>query len=139
MAALLGLAEPGGVVLMVGQHAALAPMLASIISDTQFLCLNGMRSDDGLDDARISRLLASQRLPVSAGSCRAAVVDLAHATSEFLSESTRVLRGGGRLVIPAEAAMPESVVELARDSTFIVAERTATPGPLIPLHSARRK
>lgn len=139
MAALLGLAEPGGIVLMVGEHAALAPTLAPLIPETQFLCINGVRPEHAADEARISQLLASQPLPLSAGSCRAAVVDPVHATPAFLAEAVRVLRGQGRLVTPASATPPEGVVELARDASFAVAERTMPSGPLVPLQGSRRK
>lgn len=139
MAALLGLAEPGGIAVLVGEHTALAPTLAAVIPETQFLCINAAHAEYGAADARISQLLASEPLPVSAGSCRGVAVDAAHASPAFLDAAIRVLRGKGRLVVPATATLPDGVVELARDSSFVVAERAAPSGPLVALQGARRK
>ena len=139
MAAMLGLADPGGIVLLVGEHAAHASSLAALVPESQFLCINAARSEHPADDARISYLQAAERLPLASGSCRAAVIDSAHATSAFVVDAIRVVKGQGRLVVPPGTTLPEDVVVLARDSSSIVGERASASGALVPLQSARRK
>lgn len=137
LAALLGLAEPGGIVLLLGQHAELTPDLALMVGETQIVVINAPVIP--LAAGSVSSLISGLRLPLATASCRAAAVDSERAGEGMLAEIARVLRPGGRLLAPVGIALPEGVVELARDDSGVVAERRAGPGPLVSLGSARRK
>ena len=137
LAALLGLTEAGGIVLLAGQHAALGPALGMIAPETQFLCVNPAVPPEmsGL----VSGITCDARLPLATSSCRGAAVDVSHAAPPLLVEFARVLKAGGRLVAPREAHLPELTNELARDDAQWVAERTVGGGGLVNIASTRRK
>ena len=137
MAALLGLAEPGGIVMLAGQHAGVAESLAVIAGNTQLVCLTPPTAS--VDAESVSSITSAAPLPLSTASCRSVAADARHADPTYLSEMVRVLRAGGRLVAPANAMLPDGVREIARDTHEWVAERTAAPGPLISIAGSRRK
>lgn len=140
MAALLGLAEPGGLVIAMGETAVLAPTLEMLIADTQILSINPSALIVGsLSAGPLSALMTTAPLPLSNGCSRAVAIDEAHSAPELLAEAVRVLRSRGRLVIPSAVALPAGVTELARDEHHVVAERTDAPSVLVPLELSRRK
>jgi hypothetical protein len=54
-----------------------------------------------------------------------------------LSSTVQATRTAGRLVAPAQAALPEGVRELVRDEHVWVGEREAPPSALVRLHVRR--
>lgn len=137
LAALLGLAEPGGIVLLIGEVGSLAHPLAMMVGDTQLLVVNPIEPIGIADN--VSALTTSAALPLANGSCRGAAVDTAHASPDFLNEVTRVLRSGARLVAPAASPLPDGITELARDQHEWVGEQRAARGPIVPITLSRQK
>jgi hypothetical protein len=120
-AAMLDLADPGGVVLLVGAWAEYAAPLADM-ADVQILLVDpgGFNAPEGrisyVDTFdRVSVIYAGGAIPLAAGSVRAAATDAPAAV-------VRAVRPGGRVVAPVGAAVPEGVKELARDERYWVGE-----------------
>lgn len=137
VAALLGLAEPGGVVILTGTLASLAHPMAMMVGDTQLLVINPA-GPIGFGDT-VSVLTTTAAIPLANGSCRGAAIDATHSEPAFLAEVTRVLKTGARLVAPASASLPDDVTELARDDRQWVGEARGTQSPLIPITISRQK
>jgi len=137
LAALLGLAEPGSVVLLTGSLGSLAHPMAMMIGDTQLLVVNPVDAV-GFGDT-VSALTTANALPLANGSCRGAAVDATHADSEFLAEVARVLKSGARLVAPATLPLPDGMTELARDEQQWVGEQGGAHRTLVPLSISRPK
>jgi hypothetical protein len=110
-AALLNLAEPGGVVVLVGSWSVYAQPLADMV-DAHLLVIDPPRPAEG-----ISAIYAGGVVPLAAGSVRAAA-------TERPDLMAGALRPGGRLVAPVSAAVPAGITELARDDRHWVGEST---------------
>jgi len=128
-AALLGLDEGGGVVLLAGCAALLADAIESE-RQVATLLLNplGMTPGPGY-----SVLLANDAVPVAAGTLRGVLLDESNASAATLLGAARALRARGRLVAPASADVPPGVRELARDARQWVAEAAPPGSPPVPL------
>ena len=134
IAALLGLADPGGVVMLMGRWAASAPALEALVPGTQFLLVNPVAPVFPFASA----VRTGEVLPIAAGAIRAAAFDAAGAPRMTTRQAARVLRPGGRLLAAAGEPVPDEVAELARDDSQWVGERKAdASGPV--LHLTRRK
>jgi hypothetical protein len=106
-AALLGLGEPGGAVLLAGRYATLAAVL---------------RERFEVATAVIETRAA---IPFGDATFRAAALDLGPVP---LDAAPRTVVPGGRIVAPSSADVPAGLRELARDAADWVAEREATSG-----------
>jgi hypothetical protein len=118
-AALLGLTEPGGLVVLAGEWSACADALLGLAEGVQLLALDPaptLRSGGAL-----SLALIPDALPLAAAATRGIALDAAHATPSLLAGASRALAPGGRLIAPASARVPESLQELARDDEQWVA------------------
>lgn len=123
-AALLGLTEPGGLVVLAGDSSACADELLAMTEGVQLLALDfapGLESGGPLSLARIGDVL-----PLAEGCARGIVLDVAHATSSLLRGAARALAPGGRLLAPASAPVPSMLRELARDDRHWVAAKSAS-------------
>lgn len=124
LVALLGLAEPGGAVLLTGGYAALANDLASrcdvaVITDSP-------RASRPLEDPVAAVLGFTEAMPFTDGTFRAAA--LAAGTPPALAtDQVRCVATGGRVVAPASVDRPAGLRELARDAQEWVAETEARP------------
>ncbi len=134
--ALLGLAEPGGLVVLAGTWTSCAPELAALAEPVRLLALDaapGIASGAGVSLAR-----TAGEIPLRAGAARGIALDAAHATAGYLETAAAALAPRGRLVAPAAAAVPPGFTELARDARDWVAEKTVTPA-VVPLARAPRR
>jgi len=130
-AALLGLAEPGGIVVLAGEWSALAHAILEMVEGVQLLALDyapGLESGGALSLARIAQVL-----PLAAGSVRGIALDAAHATPSLLAGAARALAPGGRLIAPASALVPDALTELARDEEHWVAAARASSNVSAPV------
>lgn len=122
LVALLGLAEPGGAVLLTGRYAALAAAVASTV-DVHVVVMNS----EPVRGAGVSAVhLSEPVVPFSDNTFRAAALD--HDTSmPVLLDTVRALQVGGRLLAALPLERPFGIRELARDATEWVGEREAGP------------
>jgi uncharacterized protein YbaR (Trm112 family) len=133
-AALLGLTEAGGIVVLGGSWAGCADAIAEL-SPSHVVVLNRAIPIDA--PQTVSRLVVGERLPFAAGAVRAVALD-AELAATSLESATAALRGRGRLVAPVSTPVPADATELARDDQDWVAERVAVASPPVALRSTRR-
>lgn len=126
-AALLGLAEPGGAVLLGGAgYAALAAALAE--STGVSVVVLGAAQGDGVSAVHAPH----GAVPFGDQTFRAAALDAVSA------DAVRAVVVGGHILAPAAAARPAGLTELARDAAEWVARREAPP-VAVPLTRAPRR
>jgi uncharacterized protein YbaR (Trm112 family) len=125
LAALLGLDDAPGLVVLAGACAAPLRLLREMVPAT-FLLVNAAPPADG---PPVSVLRTAGVLPLAAGCARAVALDASNAA--LLAGAVASLRAGGRLVAPAALPLPDGVRELARDERQWVAERRAE-APVTP-------
>ena len=131
LAAMLGLAEAGGIAMLSGGRAGVLAEIEAVAPGVQLLVVNPVASLPRFASA----VTTGRVLPVAAASVRAIALDAATGADLPQSEAVRVLKPGGRLVAPATVPVPGGVTELARDERDWVAERNAveTTGPVLRL------
>jgi hypothetical protein len=136
-AALLGLGEAGGIVVLAGAWSAAAYEILELVESVQLLALDyapGLESGGALSLARIADVL-----PLAAGSVRGIALDAAHATPSLLAGAARALAPGGRLIAPASALVPNTLTELARDEEHWVAAASAPSNVSAPVSIGLRR
>lgn len=114
-AALLNLTRPGSLVLLEGTYAAAAQEVSDLTHCT-IIALNP--SSHVADSETVATVLCDARIPFAS----AAVSGIACDSPELIADTPRVLRTGGRLLLPVSAALPPGMVEIARDDQNIVGE-----------------
>ena len=129
-AALLGMAEPGGLYVLAGAAGKVTNGLEQV---TEGKLLLVSPTDDVVLTSDMSVLRASGTLPVAACVVRGVLLDAASATELFLAQAERALVAGGRLVAPAHAPLPAGVRELARDEREWVAVKERAASAPVPL------
>jgi hypothetical protein len=134
LAALLGLTEPGGIVLLGGTWSDCATAIAEL-GVAHVVVVNAASPTDGPQE--VSSVVVDDRLPFAPGSVRAVALDARAAT--LLPSAAYVLRSRGRLVGPAGSPLPNDVAELARDDEDWVGERTVVASPPVPLQSRTQR
>jgi len=127
-AAMLGLTDHGGVILLGGHWASTADAIAEI-AETLVLVVNPPVQADYAE--RVSVLYAD-RLPIAEHSLRAAAIDTP------VPDVASVLRAKGRLVATNAVPVPAAIAEIARDEEYWVGER-AEVVPVLPLSRASRR
>lgn len=133
--ALLGLGEPEGTVLLTGRYVRFAAQISNETSVSIVISRPLAHAERDVSNAEVSAFtLAEPLVPFSDHTFRGAAVDSTAAA--LLADAARTLVVGGRLLAPAEATLPPSVRELARDKAEWVAEREAGSGAVIPLRRA---
>ena len=133
--ALLGLLDPGGVIVLGGRWVGCSDLLADV-GPAHVVVLDPSAVPS--ENERVSAIRVAERLPFAAASLRGVALDEAPTGTELLASSVSALRSRGRLVAPAGAPLPDGVVELARDAEDWVAERAAVASAPVPLRSTRR-
>ena len=136
-AALLGLTEPGGVVVLAGEWSACADALLDVVEGVQFLALDAALALRG--GGALSLALIPDVLPLAAASARGIALDAAHATPSLLAGSARALAPNGRLIAPISALVPESLRELARNDEQWVAAAAPPSNVSAPVPIALRR
>lgn len=129
LAAFLNLTRPGSLVVLDGNHADAAESIAEL-TQSRVITINSLI--DAKDSELTSATLADARLPLASAS----VDGIALSDDSFGPDITRVLKPGGRVVLPAHSGLPAGLNELARDETYVVAESV---GPLIGLTGKSRR
>lgn len=129
--ALLGLAEPGGAVLLTGRYGLLAAALSEAVEVHVVVWNAEPTRGAGVSVVR----LAEPVVPFSDNTFRAAALD-ADTPLPVLLDAVRVLQIGGRLVGAMPLERPHGVRELARDTAEWVGERE--PGPAGVVRIERR-
>jgi hypothetical protein len=122
LAALLGLAEGDGNVLILGDLSESVAALAEVVEDIEVVAV---ATKPGGGPARLgtTRIVAGDRLPFYSASVRA-VAFLTGARIEWLDEALRVLSTAGRLVI--EGASAEIAARVRELNLAILAEEDGT-------------
>jgi hypothetical protein len=134
-AALLGLIDAGGIVVLGGSWTRHADAVARLgASHVVVLSADAMASST----QEVSSLVVDDVLPFGSTIVRAVAVDGSLATPALLESAVQKLRSRGRLVAPSSLHMPDGVTELARDETDWVGERTVATSAPIALRSVRR-
>lgn len=125
LAAQLALTEPGGIVLLTGKYAAVSDQLAQLVEATYVLL-------DGSATAAPTavNILAADRLPFVDGALRGAAIDGHRGSPEFMAETARCTRAGGRLLAPEDAPLPNGLHLLARDESEWVGEILDLSAPI---------
>ncbi len=140
VAALLGLTDGAGFILLAGRVTGAAATLTEMLAGDEWIALGGhLREQE--EQAGVSRLAASpNHLPLSSGGLRGAALDAEHA--EWLPEVTRALAPGARVAVfdpPADVSEQAEAlgleVVLDQPEAFVAARGPA----LIPLRRAPAK
>lgn len=127
--ALLGLADPGGAVLLTGRYAALGEAL-SVTADVAVVVMSRVVLPVASD--RIAALTGDLSVvPFTDGTFRAAAVD-AWSPAGFVADAVRTVAVGGRVLVPVSTWLPAGLRELARDDQEWVAAREST-GAIVEL------
>lgn len=132
LVALLGLAEPGGAVLLTGHYAALAPGLAAAL-DVVVVTLDAAPPVRAPGVATV--WYGQDAVPFSDATFRAAALDAALPLPRVL-DAIRTVAVGGRVLGALPLERPAVVRELARDATEWVGEREPGPTTVVPLRRA---
>lgn len=122
LAAFLELVDARGFAILFGRWGAHADRLRRI-AETSVVLVNPGATVVG-DVA--GTIITGERLPLAAGSARAAALD--DSTGDAQADSAvRTVRQGGRVLGPVTRNVPNGLRELARDERLWVAEKTAAP------------
>jgi uncharacterized protein YbaR (Trm112 family) len=133
LAAILDLTDPRGFAVLAGRWCERADSLLELIDGLSIMLVEppeGMGMQPGLSGVR-----CGGELPFAVGAARAVAVDTGDAAR--VRSAARATRIGGRVVAPADAALPDGVRELARDERVWVGEREAMPSTPVALHVRR--
>ncbi|MEX2180935.1 MAG: hypothetical protein WD771_02755 [Gemmatimonadaceae bacterium] len=130
--ALLGLAEPGGAVLLTGRYIALAAALAEAVN-VAVMCLGAPPPTRAAGVSAVHAPVGS--VPFTDGTFRAAALD-AGVDASTVREAVRTVSAAGRVVGALPLERPPGVSELARDGREWVGERDAGASGVVPLRRA---
>ncbi len=135
VAALLGLTEGGGTIVLGGDWAACAAALVELGAG-QVVRVNAAPSSPSAQE--VSSIVVGDRLPFAAGALRGVALGGGAATTALVASAAGALRPRGRLIAPSSVAVPDGVTELARDHEDWVAERAGSVSPPVPIRVGRR-
>ncbi len=128
VAAYLNLVEPG-VVLLGGTWADAADSITGL--GNTVIAFNSATAGA----SRVSRVRCDTIVPLARECLDGIALD--SAASELVESGARALKNGARMVAPAGAAVPDGLVELARDESYWVAARQGGSASA-PVQIARR-
>jgi uncharacterized protein YbaR (Trm112 family) len=119
--AVLGIAGPGGYVVLVGTAARLAPGLADLMDGVHFVGVNA--PPEVRPGATLSLVSHARVIPLKSAMARGVVVGSEHVREPWLAESARLVLRGLRLVALAEVVAVPGVEQLASGDGMWVGER----------------
>jgi uncharacterized protein YbaR (Trm112 family) len=119
--ALLGIAGPGGYVVLVGTAAGLASGLATRMDGVHFVGVNP--PPVVRPGATLSLLSHPRVIPLKSAMARGVVLGAEHARAPWLAESARLVLRGLRLVALTEGVAPPKVEQLASGDGLWVGEK----------------
>lgn len=131
--ALLGLAEPGGAVVLSGRYAALAERLVERVDVGVVLMGTGARRGRSESAALVRGV--TPIAPFTDGTFRAVAVDVVFPET-LLDDLVRTVAIGGRMLATRLHRVPRGLTELARDDHEWVAAREVT-GAIVELSRRR--
>jgi hypothetical protein len=108
--ALLGVAGPGGYVVLVGSAATLAGPLGTLLHGIHVVVVNPPES---VSSPGASTLYCRQGIPLRRSMARGVVVGEDHLQRHWIQEGARVLLNGLRLVVMSEEVVVDGVGQLA--------------------------
>ena len=126
LAAFLNLTKPGSVAVLQDDHAALANLVGEL---TQCRVVGLDPAVEVADTHLTAAVRSDSRIPLASG----AVDAVALTDSRYLEDAARVIRQGGRVLVPSALPLPAGFIELARDEAYVVAEAS---GPVVSLRRA---
>jgi uncharacterized protein YbaR (Trm112 family) len=121
VAALLGLASPGGYVVLVGSAAGLASDLAARMNGIHMVVVDPPASAPSVAGCSVVR--GGPMIPLRSQSTRGAVVGREHARPPWLSEAARVVLRGLRVVVLDDIVAPPQIERLASAEGLWVGRR----------------
>jgi uncharacterized protein YbaR (Trm112 family) len=133
LAAFLDLTDRTGFAVLLGSWSVHAPLLRSLV-ETPLIVVDPPEGTEG--EPGISVIRSDGELPLASGAARGMAVDAGPPAR--VASAVRATRAQGRIVLPADRALPPGVRELARDAAVVVAEREAAASPPVTLHVRRR-
>jgi uncharacterized protein YbaR (Trm112 family) len=134
LAAFLNLVDGRGYAVLCGEWMPCASALRTL-SDTHLLLVNpppGAVVGDGTSGVAIDDVL-----PLATASACGIALDES-AIPVLVAAALRIVRSKGRIVAPVSIALPEGVIELARDGKVWVGERRAPPSGVVGITRPRR-
>jgi uncharacterized protein YbaR (Trm112 family) len=132
LAALLGLADGSGKVVLLGPSYSVLARPLHELTGTQVIVIDpapAAEMGNGL-----SGIAGCARLPLASSSLHGVALD--DYTRGLVHEAARVLKPEGRVTAPSQLPLADGLGELARDEAQWVAERTA-PAKIVELHRRR--
>ena len=132
IAALLGLSDAQGFAVLLGSWGSHATELGAV---TELPLVLVDPPEDVTGSPGISVLRTDGLVPLAVGAARAMALDAGDAAR--VESAVRATRTKGRILAPAQVAVPDGVKELARDDRAWVGEREPAGSPLIALHVRR--
>ncbi|NIN51158.1 MAG: hypothetical protein GTN62_13785 [Gemmatimonadales bacterium] len=119
--ALLGLASPGGYVVLVGEAARVARGLARLLDGVHFVGINA--PPDVEPSPVLSLLRGWEAIPLTSSMARGVVLDHEHGRAPWLSEAARLVLRGLRVVVFGEGATVPGVEQLASGGGLWVGQK----------------
>lgn len=133
-AAMLGLYDPGGIVVLGGAWALAA---ADLVEMTRALAIVVEPAASVRLGSGVAALRTAGILPLAEASIRGIALDERTSVPSLVASAARALKPGGRLIASVSSAQPPGVVEVARDDRHWVAEVQAVASPPIQLGRSR--
>ena len=126
--ALLGIAGPGGYVVLAGSASRLGVGLASLFGGIHFLALNA--PDDVAASPSLTLLHGSHPFPLRTSTARGVVVGEEYAIEPWLSDAARLVLDGLRMVVLTTKPEHHPVAQLACGDGLWVGQKTVQDGRL---------
>jgi uncharacterized protein YbaR (Trm112 family) len=123
LAAFLNLVKPGSLAVLQGRHAVSSHQVSEI-TQCRLIAID---PDIRIRDTElVATVRSDRRIPLASNSADG----VALSDSRYLDDAMRILRQGGRLVLPPDTSLPAGATEVARDDRVVIAEAV---GPVISL------
>ena len=115
IAALLNLTRPGAIAVLEGDHARLAQTVSDM-TESRIIAINPSTTVE--DSETVAVVLCDAKIPLASDS----VIGVVCESPTIVQDLPRVLRNGGRALLPAESVIPAGLVEVTRDDRNVLAE-----------------